>query len=101
MNVARHQDQGPGDIVPGRGFELVGLLKARQGQLTLLEMENGAIIRAFNSAYGRDMGAEWEHTTLNCSPEIEGEEIMFVWTSDVLRAIDPETSTILYTRTTP
>ncbi|MBN9466714.1 hypothetical protein [Brevundimonas sp.] len=99
MSVARYQAQGPGDIVPGRGFELVNLLKARQGQLTLLELENGATFRAFNSAYGRDMGDEWEHTILNCSPTIDGEEIMLVRTSDVLRAIDPMTSAILYTRT--
>jgi len=100
MSAPRYQDQGPGGIIPGRGFELVSLLKARQGQLTLLELQNGATLHAFNSVYGRDMGDEWEHTTLNCSPTIDGEEIMLVWTSDVLRAIDPETSATLYIRTT-
>ncbi|MET4684866.1 hypothetical protein [Brevundimonas faecalis] len=99
MKTARYQDQGPGDLVPGRGFELVNLLKARGGQLTLLVLTDGRTLRAFNSAYGRDMGDEWEHTTLNVSPDVNGEEIEFVWTSDVVRAIDPQTSAILYART--
>lgn len=99
MNDARYQDQGPGELVPGRGFQLVNLLDARAGQLTLLELSNGSVLRAFNSAYGRDMGEEWEHTTLNISPDVPGEEITFLATNEVARAIDPDTSEILYART--
>jgi hypothetical protein len=99
MAEARYQDQGPGEYVPGRGFQLVELLEARDGRLTLLELADGSILRAVNSASGRDMGAEWEHATLNISPAIPGEEIDFLSTADVARAIDPDTSEILYVRT--
>jgi hypothetical protein len=99
MPDARYQDQGPGEHLPGRGLQLVELLEARHGRLTLLELSDGSELRAFNSACGRDIGAEWEHTTLNISPAIPGEEIAFVSTSDVVRAIDPDTSKMLYLRT--
>ena len=101
MAEARYQEQGPGDYVPGRGFQLVELLETRHGRLTLLELSNGSGLRAFNSAAGRDIGAEWEHMTLNISPAMPGEEVAFVSTKDVARAIDPGTSEILYVRTQP
>ena len=101
MTTARYQDQGPGDTVPGRGFELVKLLEDRDGKLTLLELSDGRSVRAFNSAYGRDMGAEWEHTTLNISPTLVGEEIDLIWTSEVVQAVDPTTLAVLYHRANP
>jgi hypothetical protein len=99
MAGARYQEQGPGEYVPGRGFQLVELLEARQGRLTLLELSDGSELRAFNSAAGRDIGAGWEHTTLNISPAMPGEEVALVSTKDVARAICPDTSEILYLRT--
>ena len=86
-------------MIPGRGRELVELLERRDGRLTLLELADGRILRAFNCAAGRDMGEAWEHATLNISPDIDGEVVEFVETSDVVRAIDPESSPPLYVRT--
>jgi len=101
MTWTRYQEQGPGEYVPGRGFQLIELLEACHGRPTLLELSDGRILGAVNSASGRDIGAEWEHATLNISPDMPGEEIDFVSTGDVARAIDPDTSEILYARTQP
>lgn len=99
MDEAGYQPQGPGRLVPGRGDALVLLLERRGGLLTILEMSDGRRLRAFNVAAGRDMGDEWEHATLNISPEIPGEAIDFISVGDVSKAIDAETSAPLYVRT--
>ena len=97
----RYREQGEGPFQPGRGIDLIELLESRDGVLTLLELEDGRVLRAFNSCGSRDMGEEWEHTTLNISPFLDGEDSPFVLTGEVVRAIDPETSAVLYTRTYP
>ncbi|MDP1914018.1 hypothetical protein [Brevundimonas sp.] len=88
-------------MLPGRGIELVELLESRDGCLTLLELADGRVVRAFNCAAGRDMGDAWEHMTLNISPDMAGEKIDFLRTSDVVHAVDPDTSDTLYIRTHP
>jgi hypothetical protein len=98
MSSARHQDQGPGEALPGRGFELVKRLEVRAGLLALLELEGGEAPPAFNIAWGRDVGAEWEHGT-PVSPEIAGAEIAFLTTDEVVHAIAPCTTDLHYVRT--
>ena len=98
MGDARYQEQGPGDLVPGRGIELIELLESRGGQLTLLELANGTTYRSFNIAYGRDYGDEWGHFTLNISPRIDGEFVEWLSSGDVRAARDPETAEVLYRR---
>ena len=100
MSEARYQEQVPGPLLPGRGYSLVRTLEARGGKLTLVELSDGRVLRAFNSAYGRDLGEEWEHATFNCSPALDGEAIEFVRTSTIVRLIDPVTGELLYQRTT-
>ena len=99
MEGARFQEQVPGPLLPGRGYALVQMLEARGGKLTLVELSDGQVIRAFNSAYGRDLGEEWEHTTFNCSPTVAGETVEFVQTSNIVRVVDPATDELLYQRT--
>ena len=99
MPVGRYQEQGFGEMVPGSGIELVELLERRDGRLTLLELADGRTIRSFNIAAGRDLGDEWEHFTLNISPRIEGEDVDWLSTADVLTARDPDESKLLYRRT--
>ena len=98
MKSPRHLPQGPGAIVPGFGIEIVELLEARNGLMTLVEMANGQTIEAYDSAAGRDMGEDWEHVTLNASPPIDGRDIHFVMTSDIIRILDPTNGATLYER---
>lgn len=85
-------------MVPGRGIELVELLESRDGRLTLLQLADGRTFRSFNIAAGRDLGEEWEDFTANISPMIEGEDVDWISTADVLTARDPEASELLYRR---
>jgi hypothetical protein len=98
MQGGRYQEQGLGEMVPGRGIELVELLERRDGRLTLLELADGRTIRSFNIAAGRDLGDEWEHFTLNISPRIDGEDVDWLSTADVVAASDPDGSEPLYRR---
>ena len=79
-------------------MQLIEVLEARDGQLTLLELANGTTFRSFNIAYGRDYGDEWEHFTLNISPRIEGEVVEWLSSGDVRTALDPQTAEVLYRR---
>ncbi|HYC73247.1 hypothetical protein [Brevundimonas sp.] len=98
MGDARYHEQGPGDLVPGRGSGLIELLESRDGQLTILELVDGTTLRSFNIAYGRDYGEEREHFTLNISPSIDGEVVEFLSSGDVKAAVDPATTNVLYRR---
>jgi hypothetical protein len=95
---SRYLPQGPGAILPGRGIDIVELLESRDGQLTLVHLADGRVLDAFDCAAGRDMGAEWEHVTLNASPGTADRPIHLVVTSDIVRLVDPANQTLLYQR---
>jgi len=85
-------------ISPGRGATLVKLLLERTGIPTTLHLEDGAHIVAHNCAWGRDFGNDWEHLSLNVSPEIEGVAFEVVSGGEVAEIIDPASGEVLYRR---
>lgn len=85
-------------ILPGQGAPLVRLLCGRRGRPTRLHLADGRQITAWNCAWGRDHGRDWEHLTLNMSPRRADAETAFVSTADVLAASDAESGDDLYAR---
>lgn len=86
-------------IEPGRGAALVAVLEARDGQPTILVLDEGREVIALNCAWGRDFGEDWEHVTLNASPEAPGLPIDLIDASEVDLALAPDTREVLYRRT--
>lgn len=74
------------------------LLCGRRGRPTRLHLNDGRQITAWNCAWGRDHGREWEHLTLNMSPRRADAETAFVSTADVMAASDVESGADLYAR---
>ena len=97
--MSRYEEQGGGQIVPGLGARIVEILDARTGAETLVELDTGATVSAQNSAFGRDVGAAWEHTTLNIG--VNGRHAEFISTASIVRLRDPVSGTILYDRENP
>src|SRR5436190_23472382 len=58
-------------VTPGLGARIVEILERRTGVETTVGMATGETYAVFNVAWGRDMGAAWEHVTTNISPEVE------------------------------
>jgi hypothetical protein len=98
MTSPRHLPQGPGAIVPGLGIEIAEFLETRNGLKTLIELTDGRTIEAYDSAAGRDMGEDWEHVYFNASPPVDGRDVHFVMTSEIIRIIDPNNDATLYER---
>lgn len=86
-------------ITPGLGASLVKILMDRASLPTLLYLDEGRQIVAYNCAWGRDFGSDWEHLSLNVSPEIENTNFEFVSTGEIVRATDPGSGLVLYHRT--
>jgi len=83
-------------VTPGLGVLIVEILERRTGIETTVEMATGEAYAVFNIAWGRDMGAAWEHVTTNISPEVEGASLDFFMTDDVVRLEDPRTGETLW-----
>lgn len=88
------EEHGP--ITPGRGEHLVRLLRSRDGRLTRVTLTSGETLDVYDIASGRDLGAEWEHVTTNCSPPVEGRPIHSMTTSEIVRIEAPETGAVLF-----
>jgi hypothetical protein len=91
--MERYQDQGEGEIVPGRGIDIVEILLVRRTLATHLELRSGERAAATNASYGRDIGDEWEHILYE-----EHGKTYFLMTSEVRRLVDPESGAVLYER---
>lgn len=87
-----------GPITPGKGAVLAALLESRAGVRTTVQLADGQEILSLNSAWGRDLGEDWEHVYLNMSPSVEDLPTEFVLTRDVVRVLDTETGEVLYVR---
>jgi PAS domain-containing protein len=64
----------------------------------MLCLDDGTQIVAHNSAWGRDFGDEWEHLSLNVSPEIVDIDFEFVSAREIAEAVDTASGEVLYRR---
>ena len=94
--MTEYRDQGEGELVPGRGFEIVKILIERRGTPTAIDFDDGTTITTHEAAYGRDIGEEWEHLYL----EVPG-QTLFTSSSSVSALRDPETGVCLFQRCSP
>ena len=79
-------------MTPQQGEAVTSILRARCGQWTLVQLLDGQQFRVFDIAWGRDMGADFDHVTTNISPGPAGEhDIDFFHTSEVVSVTDPST----------
>jgi len=83
-------------VTAGLGARIVEILERRTGIETTVKMATGETYAVLNVAWGRDMGAAWEHVTTNISPEVEGASLDFFLTDDVVRLEDPRTGETLW-----
>ncbi len=78
--------------------ELIALLRDSDGLLLELALDDGRAIRVFNIAWGYDMGDAHAHVTTNISPSIDGEDIDFFFTHEVLEVKGGLSDELLYER---
>lgn len=71
------------------------ILRSRDGVDTRVELASGEAVIVRNVAWGRDEGASFDHVTANISPEVDGLEIEFFHTSEIVRIVDPTTSAVI------
>ncbi|MEP7379101.1 MAG: hypothetical protein ABI725_06000 [Chloroflexota bacterium] len=83
-------------MTPAEGEAIVGMLRDRDGRLTLIHLADGRQCRVFNIVWGRDMAAEFDHITTNISPSVETEAIDFFHTDQVRRVADADTGRVLF-----
>ncbi len=76
--------------------EIIRVLESQDGKWTAIEMKDGKCYRAMNIVFGYDIGDEWAHVTTNISPNIEGADIDFFFTSEVAFLRDEESNDVLF-----
>lgn len=81
-----------------RDGDLVGLLNARDGIGTVVDVRDGDTFTVFNIAWGYDLGDEYAHITTNASPFVPGQPIDFFFTDKVTQIRDASTGRVLYSR---
>jgi len=91
-----YQHQGWGEFKPGRGARVCEILSERRHLPTLLELDDGSTIETVMTAFGRDVGEEWEHIYANMG--VDSVDTHLVETSKIVRLIDVETGACLYQR---
>lgn len=85
-------------MTPGKGADLLRVLLGRVGVPTTLCLENGATATTRNCAWGRDVGDDWEHLSLNISPAMRPTKFGLLSARDVVRVIDPASGDVIYRR---
>lgn len=75
---------------------LIEILKRRDGQETVVLLQDGSRLTVWNIAWGYDRGDVFAHVTSNISPPEPDLEADFFFTSDVVALIDPEIEAVIY-----
>jgi hypothetical protein len=77
---------------------IIDILRNRDGQKTIVRLDNGVEHTVWNIAWGYDFEEGFAHITTNISPNIEGVSIDFFYTSDVLSIIDSSSENALFAK---
>src|SRR5262245_46529230 len=72
------------------------VLRERDGQPTEARLSDGRTMTVVNIAWGYDLGDEFAHVTTNVSPDVEGQEIDFFFTSEVESLADTTSGEVLF-----
>jgi hypothetical protein len=91
--------QGEREILEGFGAPIRKMLEMRRGAATTVRLADDQELTVYDVAWGRDIGARWEHVTANASPPQDGRPIHFFQLSEVAQLVDPETGAILIAQT--
>lgn len=79
-------------------IRVLDILRARDGQLSIVELTDGTSLRVWNIAWGYDAGDSCAHVSSNMSPGApEGDDFDFFFTSDVaaIRSAPPASQLLL------
>jgi hypothetical protein len=84
-------------MTPQDGQTVSRILQERCGIWSLVDLTEERRIRVLNIAWGRDIGADFDHITTNISPKTQGKNtIDFFHASEVVRISDGETGKVLF-----
>ena len=76
---------------------LIALLRERDGQLTVVDLDDGRALQVLDIAWGYDMHDAHAHVTTNCSPGAPGLGLDFFFTNEVTTVLR-EDGAVLYRR---
>lgn len=82
-------DWSPG-VPTARDQQILQVLRARDGHLTLVRLLSGDLLDVWDIAWGYDAGDRWAHVTTNISPGVEGRSSDFFFTYEVAELVDPD-----------
>jgi hypothetical protein len=83
-------------MTPARGEAALAILRDRNGQLTIVELASGLRCEVMNTAWGRDMGDDFDHVTTNISPGQASLLVDFFFMNEVARIRDGATGAVLF-----
>ena len=75
---------------------IVNIFRNRDGQQTIVKLNNGKQYVVWDIAWGYDMGDEYSHITTNVSPGVEGASVDFFYTTEIIEIIDPNSAEVLF-----
>jgi hypothetical protein len=75
---------------------LVDLLRERDGDSTIVILEDGQRLDVRNIVWGYDQGDKYAHISTNVSPRLAGQPFDFFFTSQVQTVVDPGTGARLW-----
>jgi hypothetical protein len=79
--------------------QIIEVLRARNGELTLVKLNDGREFSVHNIAWGQDMGDPEFHVTTNISPApLVPHVIDFFSTQDVASIADPQSGRVYFER---
>ena len=75
---------------------IIDIFKKRDGQPTIVKLNNGKQYTVWDIAWGYDMGDEFAHITTNVSPGVEGASVDFFYTSEIIEISESKLAEALY-----
>ena len=81
---------------PAHCRRVVPVLSARDGRSTKVELSEHRVFEVLNIAWGQDDGDDYEHITINVSPDAGAGIIELFFTDEVARIVDPVSGAVLW-----
>lgn len=81
---------------PAHCRRVIPVLQARDGKSTKIELSEHRVLEVLNIAWGQDDGDDYEHITINVSPDTAAGAIELFFTDEVARIVDPVSGAVLW-----